>query len=52
MEQRSSVICSTCALGAEILLRNPRGEEKSQDCMVVLPKAGVAAGSEILKTMV
>lgn len=51
MEQRSSGICSTCALHAKILL-NPRGEEKSKDCIVVFSKTGVAVGSEILKTMI
>lgn len=51
MEQRSSGICSTCARHAKILL-NPRGEEKSKDCIVFLSKTGVVVGSEILKTMV
>lgn len=50
MKQRSSGICSTCALHAKIFL-NPRGEEKSKDCIVVLSNTGVVVGSKILKTM-
>lgn len=52
MEQRSAVNSSTSALRAKMLLLNPRGEEKSQDCPVVFLKAGVAAGSQIFEAMV